>query len=64
MRKEIEIHGCVEIPPELSHDAFLARFLAFVEANGWYFGGGTQEIVDGFTINADGTRGRHVLDET
>lgn len=62
-RKEIEINGCVEVPPELSIDEFTSAFIQFVEANGWYFGGGLREIVDGFYINADGTRGKRVLEE-
>ena len=63
MRKEFEIQGCVEVPIELSEDEFFNKFIAFIEANNWRFGGGINEIVDGFYINADGTKGKHVFDE-
>ena len=62
MRKEIEINGCIEIPPELSFDDFYDKFIAFIESNNWYYGGGMNEIVDGYYINPDGTKGKHVLD--
>lgn len=63
MRKEIEIGGCVEVPPELTIDEFTDAFIAFIESKGWYFGGGFREIVDGYYVNPDGSRGAHVLDE-
>lgn len=53
MCKEIEIQGCVEIPSEMSADAFIDDFIAYIESRGWYFGGGFREIVDGCYINAD-----------
>ena len=62
MRKEIEINGCIEIPPGLSMDEFWHIFIDFVEANKWSFGGGMKEIIDGYYINPDGTKGRYVLD--
>lgn len=63
MIKEIEVQGCIEIPPEISQDGVLDKFIEFVEANGWSFGGGFRTIEDGYYINGDGTKGRHVLDE-
>ena len=51
MRKEIEINGCVEIPPETTMDEFTDAFLGLIESKGWYFGGGFNEIVDGYYIN-------------
>lgn len=42
----IEINGCVSIQPYLSHDDFLNRFIRFVEMNGWFFGGGTEDVTD------------------
>lgn len=42
----IRIEGCVSIQPFLSHDDFLNRFITFVEINGWYFGGGTEDVTD------------------
>ncbi len=63
MRKEFEIQGCVEVPIELYRRWIFNKFIAFIEANNWWFGGGINEIVDGFYINADGTKGKHVFDE-
>ncbi len=51
MRKEIEIQGCIEIPPEVSQDKVIDSFITFIEANGWYFGGGFRTIVDGQYID-------------
>ena len=59
-RKEFELRGCVEVPMELSEDQFLDLFLAFIEENGWSFGGGVRTIVDGRYLNADGTPGKLV----
>ena len=47
MRKEIEIQGCIEIPPETSQDEVIDKFIAFIEANGWHFGGGFRTVIDG-----------------
>lgn len=62
MRREFEIHGCVEVPPEVTEDAFWDTFIGFIESKGWSFGGGINEIQDGFYILPDGSRGRHVMD--
>jgi hypothetical protein len=63
MRKEIEIRGCIEIPPEMTMDAFTDAFIEWIESKGWYFGGGLQEIVDGHYVNSDGTLGKSVLED-
>ena len=63
MRKEIEINGCIEVPAEMTIDEFCAAFIEFVEAKGWYFGGGFREIADGYYVNPNGTRGKSVIDE-
>ena len=63
MCKEIEILGCVEIPPETDMDGFAHEFLSFIESKGWRFGGGFREIVDGYYILPDGTRGEPVGEE-
>ena len=62
MKREFEINGCIEVPMGLSEDEFWGKFIEFVEANNWYFGGGIREVIDGFYINEDGTKGEHVLD--
>lgn len=61
--KEFEINGCVSVPEDLSYDDFWDKFIDFIEANNWSFGGGINEIVDGFYINEDRTNGDHVLDQ-
>ena len=48
---------------DLSEEEFWNKFIGFIESNNWLFGGGVNEIIDGFYINADGTKGKHVLDE-
>ena len=63
MIKEIEIQGCITVPEEVSADEVIDQFLAVVEQNEWSFGGGYKTIIDGYYMNADGTRGKHVLDE-
>ena len=63
MRREIEINGCIEIPPEMTVDEFYDAFIELIESRGWYFGGGFREIVDGYYMNSDGTRGKFVLDD-
>ncbi len=38
MRKEIEINGCIEIPPEMTMDEFIHAFTELIESKGWFFG--------------------------
>ncbi len=63
MEKEFEIQGAVSVPEELSYDEFWNKFINFIESNNWSFGGGINEIRDGYYINDDGTKVRHVLDD-
>ena len=62
MRKEIEINGCLEIPPDMTLDELCSEFIELIESKGWYFGGGLREIIDGHYINPDGTKGMSVLE--
>lgn len=61
--KEIELQGCVEVPMGLSQDEFYDRFIQFIEANHWSFGGGMRTIVDGHYLHEDGTLGELVWPE-
>ena len=61
-RKEIEIQGCIEVPPDTTMDEFIGPFLARVESKGLSFGG-FREIVDGHYVNRDGSSGKHVSGE-
>ena len=63
MTKEIEIQGCITIPKDVSRDEVIDKFIAFIEKNEWSFGGGYRTIIDGYYMNADGTKGKCVLDE-
>ena len=63
MTKEIEIQGCITIPKDVSMDEVIDKFIAFIEKNEWSFGGGYRTIIDGYYMNADGTKGNCVLDE-
>ena len=63
MRKEIEISGCIEVQPEMTMEQFWDAFLPLIASKGWTFGGGANEIVDGYYLNPDGTRGKSVLED-
>ena len=63
MTKEIEIQGCITILKDVSMDEVIDKFIAFIEKNEWSFGGGYRTIIDGYYMNADGTKGKCVLDE-
>lgn len=36
MRKEFEIQGCIEVPPEVTEDEFWNTFIGFVESKDGY----------------------------
>lgn len=63
MRKEFEINGCIEVQPEITEEDFYDKFIGFIESEGWYFGGGINEIQDGYYILPNGKRERYILDE-
>ena len=63
MEIEIEIQGCVAVPPDVDINYFTDEFIKWVESKGWSFGGGFSEIVDGYYIKSDGSKGKSVLDE-
>ncbi|GAB6086655.1 hypothetical protein JCM11672_19270 [Alkaliphilus crotonatoxidans] len=56
--KGFEIRGCVSVPEAVTYGMFYNQFIEFIESNKWLFDGGINEIVDGFYINSDGTRGK------
>jgi len=42
----IEINGVAEVHPVISIDQFSDMFIRFIEAHGWFFGGGYKDITD------------------
>lgn len=42
----IKVDGYVTIQPFMTHDDFWHRFISFVENQGWYFGGFTDDVTD------------------
>ena len=42
--KEIEIGGCITVPADITIDQLEDAFIQWIEANGWYFGGGFREL--------------------
>lgn len=46
MPKGIDLQGTVfaNDNSDISHDLFTDKFIEFIEANGWYFGGGSKQV--------------------
>ena len=44
MSRYIKINGIVEVQDSIKDDVFLDKYLDFVEANDWYFGGRVFEV--------------------
>ena len=42
----IELDGIVEVPESVTLEQFEEAFAEFIEKNGWYFGGGIEDITD------------------
>ena len=59
----IEIEGCIEIPMNTNSYTVIDKFIEFVEANGWTFGGGFSEIIDDWYVNDKGEKIKHVEDD-
>lgn len=59
--KEIEIGGCITVPGDITKDAVIDAFIDWVESNGWRFGGGFREIVDGYYVDDKGNPIENVL---
>ena len=59
--KEIEILGCINVPMDVDKDTVIDAFIAWVESNGWSFGGGFREIRDGWYVDEKGNPVESVL---
>ena len=42
--KKIELSGVLNVPDTETSDTVLDKFITWVEANGWYFGGAVEDI--------------------
>ena len=42
----IKVEGCVSIQLFMGQDDFIDRFISFIEKQGWYFGGGIEDVTD------------------
>ena len=42
----IEINGIAEVHPAITLDQFNDMFIRFIEAHGWFFGGGFKDVTD------------------
>lgn len=63
MRKEIEIVGCLDVPIDTDVEEFTSEFIKWVESKGWFFGGGFNEIIDGYYILPNGEKGKPVSEK-
>lgn len=58
-----EISGCVEVPKNLTKERFCKELFEYIQSKGWIFEGKIAEIMDGYYILPDGSKGRYVLDD-
>lgn len=57
------ISGCVIVEEHIEYNYFLKCMNEFVVKNNYHFKYTTREIIDGYYIRENGTRGKHVFDE-
>lgn len=51
---EVELMGCIIARDgKLLADECMDKFIAFVEENSWYFGGGSRQIIDGYYVDGN-----------
>jgi len=62
--REFSIQGCISVGEQLSSEYFKKALQDCFESNKCDFQGSINEIIDGYYIKQDGTRGKHVLDES
>jgi|GEM_PF-457329 len=56
------IQGCVSVKEEVTREFFNVKLDVFLKTNSWSFEGEIDEIIDGYYINNDGSKGAHVWD--
>lgn len=59
--KAFEIDGCISADEKISRDFFMNQFNVFIESEGWEYNGVIKEVIDGYYINEDGTKGEYAL---
>jgi hypothetical protein len=42
----IEVNGVAEVPPNITADQFNDVFIRFIEAHGWFLGGGFKDVTN------------------
>ena len=61
--KKFTVAICVIVDESTSDEYFKQNFNNFLKSSKWEFHGKVLEINDGYYINQDGTRGKHVSDD-
>lgn len=61
--KKYTISIGVIVQEETTNEYFHDKFNEFMTLTKWKFNGNIREINDGYYINQDGTKGKHVLDD-
>lgn len=61
--KKYTVTICVMVDESITDEYFKQNFNKFVQSSKWEFHGKILEINDGYYINQDGTRGKHVFDD-
>ncbi len=61
-KTELRVQGCVSVDENVTHKDFYNKLQNFANANMYKFECSIHEIIDGFYINENGSKGDHVLD--
>lgn len=62
-KKAFEVSIGVIVEEEQTYDSFYEKYNGFMSSSYWKYDGEIKEVIDGYYINRDGTRGKHVLDD-
>lgn len=58
----IVIDGCVSSESKIDYNQFIRMFDSFVNSKAWTFNGSIKEIIDGYYLNEDGSKGKYALE--
>ena len=62
MSEVFEIHGCIEVPVELSKEEFVALFIELIESKNWAFGGSIAEFLNESQVDSDDTKEKRIIE--